>query len=107
MIVDIANGGDGKRDVSDIVSKLKAIEAGQLIPTSTPTEQEIAADVYTEEPTTDRYLIYDEYDVTVLQQSKEQGFNVYEITVSLRPDCLLKAARVYMVFEVLEKMVKY
>ncbi|MBB5147855.1 MULTISPECIES: chemotaxis protein CheA [Ureibacillus] len=103
MIVDIANGGDGKRDVSDIVSKLKAIEAGQLIPTSTPTEQEIAADVYTEEPTTDRYLIYDEYDVTVLQQSKEQGFNVYEITVSLRPDCLLKAARVYMVFEVLEK----
>lgn len=104
MITDIANGGDGKRDVSEIVEKLKAIEAGKPIPSSTPVQQEVAADVAVEEElSTGRYLIYDEYDITVLQQSKEQGFNAYEITVSLRPDCLLKAARVYMVFQVLEK----
>ncbi|WP_342469852.1 chemotaxis protein CheA [Ureibacillus sp. FSL K6-3587] len=103
MITDIANGGDGKRDVSGIVSKLKDIEAGKSIPSSTPTEQEVAADVAVEETAPGRYLIYDEYDITVLKQSKEQGFNTYEISVSLRPDCLLKAARVFMVFQVLEK----
>ena len=40
------------------------------------------------------------------QQSKEQGFNSFEITISLREDCLLKAARVYMIFEVLEEQAK-
>jgi two-component system, chemotaxis family, sensor kinase CheA len=47
---------------------------------------------------------YDEFEYTVLQQSIEQGFQTYEITVGLREDCLLKAARVFMVFEVIEKL---
>ena len=47
---------------------------------------------------------YDEFEITVLQQSKEQGFNSYEIHIHLREDCLLKAARVYMIFDVLEKI---
>ena len=40
---------------------------------------------------------------TVILQSSEQEFNAYEITITLREDCLLKAARVYMVFEILDK----
>ena len=47
---------------------------------------------------------YDEFELTVLQQSKDQGFNSYDIQISLREDCLLKAARVYMIFDVLEKI---
>ena len=41
--------------------------------------------------------------MTVISQSFEQGFSAFEISVQLREDCLLKAARVYMVFEILEK----
>ena len=52
---------------------------------------------------TNRYN-YDEFERTVIEQSKEQGFHTYEISISLREDCLLKAARVYMVFEVLRKL---
>ena len=37
-----------------------------------------------------------------MEQSLEQGFRTYEITVTLRDDCLLKAARVFMVFSVLD-----
>ena len=47
---------------------------------------------------------YDEFERTVIEQSKEQGFSTFEISVSLREDCLLKAARVYMVFGVLEEL---
>ena len=43
------------------------------------------------------------YEITVITTIAEQGFNAYEITVALREDCLLKAARVYMVFDILEK----
>ena len=47
---------------------------------------------------------YDEFERTVIEQSMEQGFSTFEILVSIREDCLLKAARVYMVFEVLEEL---
>src|SRR5699024_12068979 len=40
----------------------------------------------------------------ILGESQEQGFEQYEISVHLSEDCLLKGARVYMIFELLEKM---
>lgn len=98
MVSSIAEGGDGKRDVSDVVHKLKLIELGQ---DPLQAESEVAAAIATVTPISESN--YDEFEFTVIQQSMEQGFEAYEITVSLREDCLLKAARVFMVFEVLEK----
>ncbi|NNV05001.1 chemotaxis protein CheA [Geobacillus sp. C56-T2] len=87
MIVSIATGGDGKRDVSETVSRLRQIEQGE-----TPEGPVDAAAPSPEHA-------YGEFEYHVLQQAQEQGFSVYEIRVRLRQDCLLKAARVYMVFE--------
>lgn len=98
MVQSIAAGGDGKLDVSETVKKLKSIEQGE--PLSNQAEAEVAAAV-ADKP---KQSNYDEFEWTVLKQSREQGFNVYEIDIALREDCLLKAARVYMVFEVLEKI---
>ena len=98
MVYDIADGGDGKRDVQSTVQLLQRIEAGETIVTA----QAEKATAATAEVSTGK-LVYDSFERTVLSQSKEQDFNVYEISVSLREDCLLNAARVYMVFEILEK----
>ncbi|MCM0626276.1 chemotaxis protein CheA [Lysinibacillus sp. OL1_EC] len=96
MVMDIANGGDGKRDVSSTVAQLKRIELGEeaAIP-------EVVATVAA--PVVESVLEYDSFEQTVITQSAEQGFNAFEILVTLRDDCLLKAARVFMVFEILEK----
>ncbi|WDV07814.1 chemotaxis protein CheA [Lysinibacillus irui] len=95
MVMDIANGGDGKRDVSSTVAQLKRIELG---------EEAVAEVVATAvAPAVESVLEYDSFEQTVITQSSEQGFNAYEISVTLREDCLLKAARVFMVFEILEK----
>ncbi len=104
MIMDIADGGDGKRDVKATVAKLKAIELGQPI-LAQSTVQAIEETVATVVETTFDVpqLQFDDYEKTVLQQSSEQDFNAFEITVVLREDCLLKAARVFMVFDILEK----
>ncbi|OQP08002.1 chemotaxis protein CheA [Geobacillus sp. 46C-IIa] len=91
MIMSIASGGDGKRDVSETVELLKRIEQGGM-----PDKQ--AAD---EKPPLEH--AYGEFEYHVLQQAKEQGFSAYEIRVRLREDCLLKAVRVYMVFELLNE----
>lgn len=104
MILSIAEGGDGKRDVTETVEKLQAIEKGES-PIAVQAQKEVAvAATMTEKEVHQTKSSYDEFEYTVLQQSKEQGFEAYEVTVSLREDCLLKAARVYMIFEVLEKV---
>lgn len=95
MVMDIANGGDGKRDVSSTVAQLKRIESGE------EALSEVVATVAT--PEVPSVLEYDGFEQTVITQSAEQGFNAFEISVRLREDCLLKAARVFMVFEILEK----
>lgn len=101
MIGDISEGGDGKRNVSETVEKLKRIENGELIDGSN-------AKAVVEDSSEDRLvsataLTYDDFERTIIEQSNEQGFGTYEIVITLRDDCLLKAARVFMVFEVLEK----
>ncbi|MFD2044944.1 chemotaxis protein CheA [Ornithinibacillus salinisoli] len=92
MVESISNGKDGKKDVSDLVSKLEQIEKGTSI-----AEQ---PDTSVSESTTGFEV--DDYQATVISQAKEQGFNAIHITIQLNDDCILKAARAYMVFEKLE-----
>jgi two-component system, chemotaxis family, sensor kinase CheA len=98
MVFSIAEGGDGKRNVVQVVEKLKKIENGEDI------ANESSAKVQPVSSERSNKIIYDDFEYTVLQQSKEQGFESYEITIRLREDCLLKAARVFMVFEILEQV---
>lgn len=101
MVMSIAEGGDGKRNVMGVVHQLEMIEKGESPVSSTIAEVTAASAVLEKEEMT--VVEYDEFEWTVLQQSKDQGFSSFEISIGLREDCLLKAARVFMVFEVLEK----
>lgn len=100
MVLSIAGGGDGKRDVTDVVEQLKMIAVGQSVSTI-DAHKEVAVSVV--ESKKDDALNYDEFQQTVILQSHELGFNAYELIITLRSDCLLKTARVYMIFEILEK----
>ena len=98
MVEDIANGGDGKRDVTAVIDQLDRIEKGEtdLQENNTSVESEKKDELST--------LELDEFQLTILSESQERGFSNYEIEVRLREDCLLKGARVYMIFELLEKL---
>ncbi|QTC42427.1 chemotaxis protein CheA [Bacillus sp. V3] len=100
MVLSISNGGDGKRDVTEVVALLNAIEKGEGIPAIQAAAQSETASAVAQEKAP---IEYEAYEQTVIEQSYEQGMQCFELSVSLREDCLLKAARVYMVFEVLEK----
>ncbi len=103
MIFSIADGGNGKKDVSDVVSSLVRIENGESLADGSGIEQTVQDTIKNQSPL-NLSSKYDEFEYTVLQQSKEQGFNIYETQITLREDCVLKAARVFMVFEVLEQV---
>ncbi|MCL6615541.1 MAG: chemotaxis protein CheA [Anoxybacillus ayderensis] len=91
MVVSIAEGGDGKRNVTAVVAQLKQIEKGEVV-------------VAPQKSNAIQEQTYDEFEYTILKQSAEQGFHSYEVSVKLRSDCLLKAARVFMIFEVIEQI---
>lgn len=93
MVENIVQGGDGSADVSDIIVLLKAIVTGEQPPAATGAAKGSV-------PTTNTSL--DEYQFSILDHSIEAGQNVYYIEVAVREDCVLKAARAYMVFDALE-----
>ncbi|WP_100374673.1 chemotaxis protein CheA [Bacillus sp. FJAT-45037] len=103
MVEDIASGGEGKRDVSEVVAKLERIEKGEAEP-SNVAEEEVAATIVSDASLTELKERYDEFERTVLEQSFEQGYYAYQIEVTLDEQAMLKAARVFMVFEVLEQV---
>lgn len=99
MVFDIEAGGTGKKDVTNLVKLLNDIESGNTAVSQAAAEVAVTATGEDERTTA---LVYDDFEMTVIAQSFEQGHAAYEVLVKLREDCLLKAARVFMVFEILE-----
>ncbi|WP_111290950.1 chemotaxis protein CheA [Bacillus safensis] len=90
MVQSIAEGGDGKRDVTEISKKLDVTGSHAEAASSVETADASAAA---------NDLDYNEFERTVLDEAREQGFKCYELNVTLSESCLLKAVRVYMIFE--------
>ncbi|MFO6495446.1 MULTISPECIES: chemotaxis protein CheA [unclassified Bacillus (in: firmicutes)] len=95
IVLSIIDGGDGKRDVSEVCAKLDVTGANK--------ETAAAVETAAAESSGAKWT-YDEFQRTVIAEAEEQGFTCYEIAVSLKEDCLLKGVRVYMVFEQLNEI---
>jgi two-component system chemotaxis sensor kinase CheA len=96
MVRDIADGGTGKADVSQITAALQAIERGDAAPVPSAGAggsggKEVAAGDG-----------LDEYQYSVLLQTIQSGLHAYVVHVKIREDCVLKSVRAYMVFHELE-----
>ncbi len=99
MVEDITGGGEGKADVSSIVSSLQAIVRGEIpvaggeaASVSGPAAQAVETPIH-----------LDEFQFSVLEQSIQEGHQVLYVDVTIRKDCQLKAVRAYMVFDLLER----
>ncbi|AXI10046.1 chemotaxis protein CheA [Oceanobacillus zhaokaii] len=100
MVDSISAGKDGKRDVSELVYRLELVEKGETASDS-DTRSEVASTI---EPKETLQLELDEFQMTIIEQAKEQNVFGYQLTVSLSEDSILKGARAFMVFEALEKI---
>lgn len=124
MVANIEEGGDGAGDVADIVRALHAVAEGRMpdeaMGGESGAEREAAADGSGQVSTGgaaeeaapqagsgDVAAIggdFNEYEWTVIQQSREAGMSALIITVRLDQACVLKAARVFLVFRELEAL---
>lgn len=99
MVEDITAGGEGKADVSAIVSSLQAIVRGE-IPVAGGATTEVTT---TSANSVETPILLDEFQFSVLEQSLQEGHQVLYVDVTIREDCQLKAVRAYMVFDLLER----
>ncbi|MCR5801768.1 MAG: chemotaxis protein CheA, partial [Lachnospiraceae bacterium] len=87
---DILNGKVGAAPAADAAPAEKKEEAAA--------ESSAAS---SDEPWYD--INYDESQVSVINEASKQGKNVYGITVSVSPECVLKAARAFLVVKAIEE----
>ncbi|TVY10637.1 chemotaxis protein CheA [Paenibacillus cremeus] len=99
MVEDIIQGGTGQADVNHIVTALKSIVSGDYLKGGTTSQSTSAA--FTAGSNGAAEL--DEFQFSILQQTIEAGMTAIRIVVNVKEDCVLKAARAYMVFNVLEQ----
>ena len=101
MVQDITQGGEGKADVSEIVDALQSIVRGDFAEGGSAAASKPAAAGSAANSASAIQL--DQYQYSVLEQSITEGHKVLHIEVAIREDCQLKAARAYLVFDLLER----
>ncbi len=96
MVISINEGGTDKVDVTNLILMLQKIS-------NTSSAIKENGEVKTNEEVKNLLLSFDEYERTVIKQSIESGFSIYQVYVKIEEEAVLKSARIYMVFHELEK----
>ncbi|WCN39111.1 chemotaxis protein CheA [Aneurinibacillus uraniidurans] len=106
MLYSIAGGGDGKENVSHVVAMLQAILSGDFSPSAEEEVSEVAVEAVSVPEAEEQQKVgsLDEYELTVVEQSQQTGFYAYWIKTSVQDNCVLKAARAYMVYDNLDSL---
>ena len=103
MVMDIEEGGTGQKDVTTLVDTLNRLASGEELVAEPKTSAARPTQAAITPTASAGSVALDDFEKTVIEQSLEQNFNAYEITIELRDDCILKAARVFMLFEIFEQ----
>lgn len=104
MVQDIVGGGTGKADVTAIVASLQIILKSDYSASNAMAAPTVAAKApNTATPSASGAMLLDEFQSSILLQSIEIGHQVYHIQIAIRDNCMLKAVRAYMVFDLLER----
>ena len=91
MVNDISEGEEGNRDVSSLIEELNNLNSSKN-----------HEEVFNEGSEEDNNLELNEYDISVLKQAIDKGFNVIRVNITLDENTLLKSARAFLIFKSLE-----
>ncbi|WP_413300409.1 chemotaxis protein CheA [Bacillus sp. 1P10SD] len=97
MVDSIESGGDGKENVTEVVSQLKKIQD----PSSSDYSDLISA---SREVAATAEFVLDDFQATVINEAKKSGSNLYQIKVTLDGNCVMKSIRAYLVFQAVEEL---
>lgn len=94
---------EGTEDNQDIIDGLQKVMEEGLGTGAPEAEQPKAPAAEPSEELKGRHLVLAEHELAAALKAKDEGENVFEITVFVQPSCILKAARAFLVFKALEE----
>lgn len=104
MIKNIEDGVEEEVPIKGIIEELENIANLQ------DNDKELKEDIQEEKQndsaknTKNIQVELNEYDINVVKQARDKGFNSYQIRVTISENTLLKSARVFLIFKSLEEM---
>jgi two-component system, chemotaxis family, sensor kinase CheA len=96
----IESGTDTGSDIGPQVEQLKLLVSGKPLVKAGVVVAEVAVTAEETAPS----MEFNEFETTIIQQSKEKGFTTYKVVVTLDEKCVMRAVRAYMVFDAFERM---
>ncbi|KOA75322.1 chemotaxis protein CheA [Clostridium botulinum] len=104
MVNNISEGIDETVEVDHIIEKLEAIAngSGEVVEEKEVQEENVSNNNVSSEQSEFKSQI-NEYDINVVKQAIDKGFNAFYIKVVLDENTLLKSARAFLIFKSLEE----
>jgi two-component system chemotaxis sensor kinase CheA len=101
----VSTGGEGDKDYKNIIDALNEIleKKGSIADSNNNTQASNNTAKPEDEGSPTVKLDIDEFEKRAINKAIDIGMNALEITIVLNKGCLLKAARAFIVFQVLER----
>ncbi|AJA47831.1 chemotaxis protein CheA [Clostridium pasteurianum DSM 525 = ATCC 6013] len=109
MVDNISNGEEEEMPVEDIIDKLEHISnnvknSSEEIAAKEPQQEEtVKSEKSPKEDPKASKIDLNEYDINIIKQAVERGYNALEITIVLSETTLLKSARAFLIIKALEE----
>lgn len=101
MVNNISDGVNEQIEIEEIIKELESITEGKIEDVET---KEILQEEQSEEGSDlDSPIELNEYDINIVKQAEDRGYNSYQIKILLSKDTLLKSARAFLIFKSLEE----
>ncbi|WP_315121906.1 chemotaxis protein CheA [uncultured Clostridium sp.] len=94
MVNNISDGNEEEISIKNIIEELEGIRELESLP---ETEEVNEAGFQK-----DNAVDLNEYDINVIKQAQDRGFNCYNVSINLNENTLLKSARAFLIFKSLE-----
>ncbi|PIH02996.1 chemotaxis protein CheA [Clostridium combesii] len=101
MVNNISEEVDEKVPIDHIIEELEKAANGDI--SSQENEKEAVETIEGNESEGNSTIPLNEYDLNVIKQAEDRGFNAYEIKIILSENTLLKSARAFLIFKNLEE----
>ncbi|WP_434283096.1 chemotaxis protein CheW [Clostridium botulinum] len=101
MVNNISEEVDEKVPIDHIIEELEKAANGDI--SSQENEKEAVETIEENKSEGNSTIPLNEYDLNVIKQAEDRGFNAYEIKIILSENTLLKSARAFLIFKNLEE----
>ena len=104
----VGSGDEGEEDNADIIKDLNAFLEGQGAATSEEKKPEAKEEKEEKKEEETKSVFANmkvaDFEQHAIEKAKEEGQNIYGIRVEVNKECILKAARAFLVFKALEEI---